>query len=387
MSRAGAFLLITAGSFCGVYGYLSPSSETSNELAEITRISAAPDRENGLGRTFAPASPAFSEVIRDEPDEPTAASPPKPGTWTTVVTSSRAVLSPLKASRPADALTREQLAHDLQQGLQRASCYQGPITGTWTAATRRAMAAFMDRANAVLPFKNPDYVLLALVQNHREITCAAECPSGQVMESDGRCLPHAILAQAEKRSQRLEQQRLADMRIAQDRDRVAQSEPYQREVLPWQRNQVIAVPLDNVAIAQRPAPPPGMMSIGGPTDVAPVASSESSSVTSPEAATSGAGAGAGVAGSDGGASAETAAKFAALQADPDADNLSDGSGTAAEALPLPADVVTPSHNSRRSDAERKRRHNSYASAGRRRHGDPRPGTARYNLMQSLGGIY
>ena len=385
MSRAGALLLITAGSFSGMYAYLAPSSETSSELAEITRISVAPDRENGVVRTLTPAPPAFSEVIRNEPSEPIAASPPKLGTWTTVVASSRAVLSPLKSSRPADALTRAQLAHDLQQSLQRASCYQGPITGTWNAATRRAMAAFMDRANAVLPFKDPDYVLLALVQNHREITCAAECPSGQVMGSDGRCLPHAILAQAAKRSQRLEQQRLADARIAQDRDRMAQSEPYQREVLPWQRNQVVAVPLDNVTIAQRPKPPPGMMSIGGPTDVAPAVSSVRSSVVSPEAAASGAGAG--VAGSDGGASTEAAAKFAALQADPDSDSLADDSNTATEALPLPPNAATPSHISRRSEAERKRRHNSYASMGRRRHGDPRPGTARFNLMQSLGGIY
>jgi hypothetical protein len=67
-------------------------------------------------------------------------------------------------------------------------------------ATRRAMAAFMDRANATLPMNDPDYVLLALVQSHQEIACTAECPAGQVIAEGGRCMPRAVFAQASKKS-------------------------------------------------------------------------------------------------------------------------------------------------------------------------------------------
>ena len=69
MPRTGALLLIAAGLMLGVCDYLVPASDTSTELAEITRISAAPDRDyrgDGVIRTFAPASPAFSEVIPDD---------------------------------------------------------------------------------------------------------------------------------------------------------------------------------------------------------------------------------------------------------------------------------------------------------------------------------
>jgi hypothetical protein len=290
--------------------------------------------------------------------------------------SGQVVLSPLKSSRPADAPTRIQLARDLQRGLQRAGCYQGSITGAWSASTRRAMAAFMDRANAVLPFKDPDYVLLALVQNHREITCTAECPSGQAMDDGGRCVPHAILAQTARKSQSLDEQRLADSHSTEDHDYVARP-----EVLPWQRNQVAADPLSRVATEPRAAPSPGRMSIGGPVDLAPSESSETVA-TSPQWTTVSAGA------APGGDGADATAKVAALQAEPDSDSLSDDANTTQTgALPVATDADGPAHKFHPSESDRRRRHDSYASAGRRRHGDPRPGTARFNLMQSLGGVY
>lgn len=391
MPRTGALLLIAAGLMLGVYDYLVPVSDTSTELAEITRISAAPDRDyrgDGVIRTFAPASSAFSEVIPDDGDGTVAVSPPKPGTWTTVVMSGQTVLSPLKSSRTADAQTRAQLARDLQHELQRASCYQGEITGIWNAATRRAMAAFMDRANAVLPFKEPDYVLLALVQNHQDITCAAECPSGQVMEDGGRCVPHAVIAQAAKRSKRLEERRLAEVRFAEDREQTATSET---EMLPWLRDKARGPASTEVAAAPRPAPLQGRMSIGGPIDAASSASSDSASGASQWSAVPVTAEVRGDAASTIGTAAPASAKFAALQYDPDADDLSDdASTTPSDAPPVTADVNAEPHKSqksRRSESDRKRRYNSYASAGRRRHGDPRPGTARYNLMQSLGGVY
>lgn len=366
MSRTGALLLIAAGSISGLYVFGFSPSDTATDLADITRISAAPDRDYvqpSALRTFAPTSPAFN-AVRQVRRETAGVSPPKPGTWTTVVISGQTVLSPVKSTRAADAQTREQLARDIQQELKRAGCYDGPITGAWNGSSRRAMSAFLDRANAVLPFKDPDYVLLALAQNHREISCSAACESGQVMQEGGRCVPEAIVAQAAKRS------RLADgqsqFRAADDRQTVTASAP---EVLPW-LNTASASPAssDNDA-APRPAPLPGRMSIGGPIEAATGAPPEATGT-----------------GGDG-ASSGTSSNVAALQADPDSDGLSGNTTATGDAPPLP--VTTDSgnkHKSHHSEDDR-RRYDSYASMGRRRHGDPRPGTARFNLMQSLGGVY
>lgn len=366
MSRTGAFLLIAAGSVSGLYVFGFPPSDTATDLADITRISAAPDRnyvQPSALRTFAPASPAFN-AVRPVHRDTAGVSPPKPGTWTTVVISGQTVLSPVKSARATDAQTREQLARDIQQELKRAGCYDGAITGTWNGSSRRAMSAFLDRANAVLPFKDPDYVLLALVQNHREISCSAACESGQVMQEGGRCVPEAIVAQAAKRS------RLADgqsqFRAADDHQNVRASTP---EILPW-LNTAAASPAssDNDA-APRPAPLPGRMSIGGPIEAATGAPSEATGT-----------------GGDG-ASSGTSSNVAALQADPDSDGLSGSATASGDAPPLPVTTDSATPKSHHSENDGRRRYDSYVSMGRRRHGDPRPGTARFNLMQSLGGIY
>ncbi|MET0407037.1 MAG: hypothetical protein ABW006_01580, partial [Hyphomicrobium sp.] len=204
MPRPGTLLLIAAGAALVGYEYLNPATDMSRDLAEITRISVAPDRsyrDEPVIPTFAPTSVSFRAVADDggEKTEAPSLSPQKPGAWTTVVSSGATMVSPVRSSRPADPATRFQLARDLQQELQRVGCYQGELTGTWNAATRRAMATFMDRANAVLPFDKPDYVLLALVQSHKEIACAAPCPSGQSVDEGGRCVPNAVIAQAAKR--------------------------------------------------------------------------------------------------------------------------------------------------------------------------------------------
>ncbi|MFA5958117.1 hypothetical protein [Hyphomicrobium sp.] len=377
MARTGVLLVITAGVALASYGSLFSPADTLRDLAEITRISVAPDRDyrdSATIPTFAPSTPA----LRVEASAAEALPLPKPGTWTTVVTSGQSIVSPLRSSRSADPETRSQLTRDLQHELQGIGCYGGEITGSWNLATRRAMAAFLDRANAVLPYDQPDYVLLSLVQSHRDISCAAECPSGQVMQDSGRCVPQAVVAQAAKKQKRLEARQHVAARLADEREhaRVAASEP---EVLPWQQKAAAAVPLD-IALAPRPDPLPGRMSIGGPlpVDAAPLPPV----VVAPSR---------GTASSDEPSGVEAPAKLAALQYEPDADDLSDdASAPAADVAPLSLDAEASPHKakkSRHSDSERGRRRNSYAYSGKRRHGDPRPGTARFNLMQSLGGIY
>jgi hypothetical protein len=98
----------------------------------------------------------------------------------------------------ADHATR---ARQLQRELKRAGCYSGEVDGVWTPAARSAMKTFLERVNAALPTHDPDHVLLALMQHHQDKACD-NCPVGQGMATDGRCLPNALLAQGkmQKRS-------------------------------------------------------------------------------------------------------------------------------------------------------------------------------------------
>jgi hypothetical protein len=386
MPRLGGVLLLTATSLLVTYSYLFPAPDHSAELTEVTRISAAPDHDyhsDSGSRIFSAASPVFHEVIPDEGVARVAvAAQQKPGTWSTVVASARAVSTPLKSAEPGDPETRAELASDLQRELKRVGCYEGEITGAWNGSTRRAMAAFMDRANATLPTDNPDYVLLALVQSHHDVVCSAECPAGQIADG-GRCVPRAVVAQATKRSKRLEERRLAAARLSGNDQPIVTAEP---EKLPWLQTEKAV----EVAAAPRPELPPGRMSIGAPVEVAPLPPPNSAAASAAPAsqgwniftyvppATD--------------AAADAAPKVAALGEDGDTDDLSADARANTNAAPLaiedddanaPAAKPKPSRRTHYEDRPRRK----YASSGRGRRGDPRPGTMRYNVMQSLGGIY
>ncbi|MBY0559472.1 putative peptidoglycan binding domain-containing protein [Hyphomicrobium sp.] len=385
MPRLGGVLLLTATSLLVTYSYLFPASDHTADLTEVTRISAAPDRDyrsDGGSRIFSAASPVFHEVIPDEGARVSVASPQKPATWTTVVTS-RAVSTPLKSAEPGDPETRAELASDLQRELKRVGCYEGEITGAWNGSTRRAMAAFMDRANATLPTDNPDYVLLALVQSHHDLVCSAECPAGQIADG-GRCVPRAVVAQATKRSKRLEERRLAAARLSGNNEPTVTAEP---EKLPWLQNEKVA----EIPAAPRPELPPGRMSIGAaPVEAAPLPPPNGAAASAAPASqgwkimtllppTSD-------------AAADLSPKVAALGESGDTDDLSADARGDTNAAPIAIEDddanarAVKSKSSRRSyDENRPRR--KYASSGRGRRGDPRPGTMRYNIMQSLGGIY
>lgn len=386
MPRLGGVLLLTATSLLVSYSYLFPASDHTADLTEVTRISAAPDRDyrsDSGTRIFSAASPVFHEVIPDEGARVAVASPPKPGMWTTVVSSARAVSTPLKSAEPGDPETRAELASDLQRELKRVGCYEGEITGAWNGATRHALAAFMDRANATLPTDNPDYVLLALVQSHHDVVCSAECPAGQIADG-GRCVPRAVVAQATKRSKRLDERRLAAARLSGNDQPTVTAEP---EKLPWLQNENVV----EVAAVPRPELPPGRMSIGAATvETAPLPPSNSAAASVPPA-------------SQGwkiitpvrpstDTAADVSPKVAALGESGDTDDLSADARADTNAVPIAIEDhdanahAVKSKSSRRSyDEDRPRR--KYASSGRGRRGDPRPGTMRYNVMQSLGGIY
>ena len=98
------------------------------------------------------------------------------------------------ASPPLDgpALTRE-----VQRQLKRIGCYEGEVSGVWSASVRHAVKAVADRVNASLPVDQPDSALLAMVESQEPGTCAS-CPKGQGRAADGRCLPAALVAKAGK---------------------------------------------------------------------------------------------------------------------------------------------------------------------------------------------
>lgn len=404
MHRMSGLLLMLSGMLIGAFLYLPAPPNGEDTLAEVTRISAAPDRATRVALAPTEFENAVSDKIaaRDASGQSTAKAP---APWRTVLTSSP---SPLKSYKPDDAMTRYELTRDLQRELKRAGCYGGEITGAWSPSTQRAMAAFMDRINASLPMDEPDYILLTLMQSNATTSCGGDCASKEVRDAAGRCVPRAVLAQAERRSAREEARRIASARSAEQHDRivalqqrksqhafevetrggmkrirvlpapadVAQSSVKPDRIaaateLPWQRTAPVARP--------RPQPMPGLMSVGSPLGegAAPSASGQTSERLVPPAPR---------------AAAEPL-PWQAATLDGDDDATTARSGLAVIEAPdsagarLPDAVAKPEAVNKAGKASEKKRYSSNGYGKKSRRGEPRPGTMRYNLMQSLGGIY
>jgi hypothetical protein len=383
MQRFGGLLLMLSGVVAlGGYLTLPPPPDDAADLAEVTRISIAPYHPERSGdggiRTFSPASTAFREVVNSDGGRAAPVRQQPTSAWTTVVTAEPSRAAVIRSATPGDARTRFELARDLQRELKRAGCYWGEITGAWSPGTKRAMAAFMDRANATLPINEPDYILLSLVESHSEISCSAACPSGQMMDQSGRCVPNAVIAQASKRTKRLEAHRVADARTTVDPPRVAATQP---EQLPWLDRDGRSIV---VQATPRSAPPPGMMSIGGPGVGMPPSPTGASSQKVLIERDDGAPLDNGSNATTGSASPD---KVAALATE-DGQANGDSTPSAADSdLTPPAKLEKHRRAKRSRDWTERPRYYGYGQVGRSRRGDPRPGTARYNLVQALGGIY
>lgn len=235
MRKFLGFFVLVAGLAFGFFAFYPDSPDREARLAEITEILAAPAgevsriAETGLMRSFAPAhpitirAPAVVAPSRT-PDARVAAVPvaPKPAPivvaqkvvppvaetgWQAVVTTTdtRAVPSRVTSSTPGDGASRYELVLDIQRELKRAGCYGGTLSGSWTANTKRAMSAFMERVNATLPMDEPDYILLTLIKGQAAASCVT-CPLGQSL-ADGRCMPNAVIAQ--KKAPRADERRIA----------------------------------------------------------------------------------------------------------------------------------------------------------------------------------
>jgi hypothetical protein len=239
-------------------------ADTADELALQPVPASTRPAES---RTFSPRTPLFAvpqPVPAVRPSATAVAAPVVRATtndnaWTTDVTYERSnvpVAPAAAAQHPAAPAwgteqRREQLARDLQKELKRVGCYDGEVDGQWGPGSRRAMMSFMDRVNATLPVDQPDHILLTLVQGQSAGACGKECPGGQVL-SGGRCVPRAVVAQAERRSN--------------PATRPGQAKEPPREI----RGEAPAVVASTNRALVAPEPLPGRMSIGGPAIPMPV---------------------------------------------------------------------------------------------------------------------
>lgn len=491
MERLGGALMVLAGVALGGYYFLQSPNGDLDPSTAVTQIVGAPGSDTRLvaSPTVVPASSGRTvasggaTVRVFSPNAPLVAATPgatsaSTTTWTAVVTPERSGNATFKSPKAGDAEARAHLTSDLQRELKRVGCYGGEINGAWTQSTRRAMGLFMERVNATLPANEPDYILLTLVQSHTALACGTDCPAGEVYGNDGRCLPAAVVAQANRRAQRHEErlaerreierrkaaqqeQLAAEQRVAEARRlavaqraeaaRLAQNRAIERrnaqrlsatpnatgtvggvkpaqvatinsERLPWLEDPTVdranRTPSDaptamaTAAAPARTAPLPGMMAIGGPRTAA-VAAADTVPVGEPS-----------IAGSAG-AMRETIARdgtdrddltmqrtYTITAPEPrpavrpmpvrEAALVAGLPGTKSGASERPDDFAdqqppafrkyAPAKITRRPSADYgapriKRKYYGYNGGGKTRRGQPRPGTPRYNVMLSLGGIY
>jgi len=356
MRSLGGFILL-AGIGVALFVYLPAPVDSGTSLDHLQRVAASRAAQLPPPKKFTPVArlSAFSpsialamparrgsrNVAKVEP-APTLAPAPAPVVaqaqpgWQTVVSVAAPAPTPaLQATKlaPNDPEARYKLVLDIQQQLKRVGCYWGRMDGSWGIGTKDAMKEFTDRVNAALPLDEPDYVQLTLIQSHAEKTCGA-CPAGQSLSAMGRCVGQTITAQTTRPG------------AAQ----VASTQP--KEVLPWRATsgpgvaggQPLFKPVPTTVVSSEPLP--GRMAIGGPIPstvdaqgAAPVMPATPGVVIAPKG-------------------------MATAALDPNA--------PAAPAVTAPA-VKEPKHRASNSSGR------SYRREG--------PGSPRYNLMLSLGGVY
>jgi hypothetical protein len=321
MRSLGGFVLL-AGIGFGLFVYLPAPVSGDTSLDQAQRLAAARAAQARIAlanvkqeaRSFAP-DVSLAAIAHTRNAQPTA-----PTGWpaATTVAAGRTQGQPVLA--PDNPDSRYKLVIDIQRQLKRVGCYYGKLNGSWGSASKYAMKDFMDRVNAALPFEQPDYVHLTLLQAQSGRTCG-ECPAGQVATA-GRCMPQANYAQTQQPN------------VWPTTTTTAAATPAP-DPLPWKApgsTQPLFKPVASSVISSEPLP--GRMAIGGPTDLPPVDSSVSVLDANGNPVPAGA-----------------AASTAALS---------------------PAGPAASPPKSRPS------------KSSHRREG---PGTPRYNLMLSLGGVY
>jgi len=351
MRSLGGFVLL-AGIGVGLFVYFPAPVDSGTMLEQAkraaeSRLERASTSTSATSRTatsrvaaFSPSTPLTTSRIatnrRARPAPVVTAAAPQPDAvgapdaaqgWQTAVAVAPSSVTPVGtgALDPSNPDSRYKLVVDIQQHLKRVGCYWGRVNGSWNANTRDAMRSFTDRVNATLPIENPDYVLLTLLQAHNGRTCG-ECPAGEVLSGGGRCVPQAIVAQTHRK----------------DEPKVATATP---EVLPWKAASAgqpatarLFTPVPTSVVSSEPLP--GRMAIGGPKQFPPLDPASQGAVV------------------PGSAPGQPGVATAALP----------------PGGPPPAGIAPAAAAPKKAQAYKKSRHEG-------------PGTPRYNLMLSLGGVY
>ncbi len=325
-------LVLLAGMGVGLFVYLPAPVDSDTSLDSAQRLAATVTaRKPPITRAIAvPGQRSFSPRISlsslPRGNVPSGMRASRSGGWRTT-TAAISSDPQYKTLEPTSPESRYRLVVDLQEQLKRVGCYYGRIDGSWGPGSKYAMQSFMERVNAALPSDKPDYVSLSLLKAQSGKVCGA-CPADQLISPSGRCMPHTTIAYGHRG------------------DDVTGQTASPREVLPWQSTANAAEPAVKPLFTPLPTsvvstePLPGRMSIGGPKTLPPV----NSVYAAP-----------GTPAGNGQSSTTTAAAIV-----PDAERARVTSAPAARRPPK-----------------------TYKKA-RRRDG---PGTPRYNLMLSLGGVY
>lgn len=221
MRLLGSFTFLIGAVSVGAYAYFPTAARHHAQLEDFFIAPQASDvldmpthaATGELGRTFSPRATAFSALVRTE-DQPARISGVRSGSqanrevrlaapamepqnsWRTLVAGGdvHAV-----APRRDDYQARYQLIRSLQTELARVGCYRGDVDGDWGPGSKRAAGEFLHKVNATLPVETPDYILLTLIQGHVDRACGVDCPSGQGLASDGRCVSNAVIARGPDR--------------------------------------------------------------------------------------------------------------------------------------------------------------------------------------------
>jgi len=280
MRSLGGFVLL-AGIGIGLFVYLPSPVDPNASLKNAQRLWAEPNR-SGMpspipitSRSFAPhislanvtpPVPRPAERLASNTNNAVRAAATAPASapvvratvagWQPFVTTRAVAIksgSGAASLKPRDPTSRYKLVVELQRTLKKRGCYWGRIDGSWGAGSKYAMQAFVDRANAALPIKEPDYVLLTLLQTNSDKTCG-DCPAGHTTTVGGNCMPQAIVADTQRNT-------------GSGGQGVA-------EVLPWQRAgpqqpaaQPLLRPVGTTIVTT--APLSGRMAIGGPKQLPP----------------------------------------------------------------------------------------------------------------------
>lgn len=179
----------------------SPDAAVTSEPSQVAAQPQEPGRPALTAKRSSVSPPAAAKVVAAHEYTPRQA-PVRiqaPGWKTAVVRVKTEAETPhsgrVNSLKPKTGTERWQLVKKIQTELKRVGCYWGKVDGVWGRGSKRAIKAFMTSVNAALPHKQPDYLLLSLLEGQRTAACMAPCGPGKLRAASGQCITPEIVAQ------------------------------------------------------------------------------------------------------------------------------------------------------------------------------------------------